>query len=434
MFFSAKIWFLVLFTIKSFCETSLGFNTDLDNFNNFIAELEDTSGTFDDFVIKTEAIFCPERFNCSVREVESRKNILTQLPKDVRIRNESVKIEDMKHLVGVCCSKCSCSDTCFKIGNCCPTKLVNSNNSENTSSIDRHNAYPFRQNIGDVLIECIAASVKSYRNKAIKKLYKSFFMITKCVPLYSNSTLEQNCINPSAYSRKDVGPVTSKTTRLTYWNSHCAECNNDNENTIPWQAHIEFDRDIIYFSNMSSFTYPASIEELYAEIALSHAGDIIYTPPVQVENQMCLRKCNEMPLNGRTRQQIINGSNFLMEACQVFNNPVFVRRGFRTYLYRNIYCFLSQQMQLDTQKEEQECRIGEYFKDTPPQMTALLDYGKTPKTSADLNFIGQSKLSQRKCPCDKIFDHYTVILLFFFFLIFFFLLKLLKVILSSIVI
>ena len=410
--FSVKIWFLVLLINRSLCEEKIVFDISFDNIHDFVVNLGEASRTLYDFVINTQAIFCPERPICSHGGVQQREDILTRLPQDVLIGNKSVKMEEIKSLVGICCLAYSCSETCFRIGNCCPTKLVIANDTADTSSIGQHSGYRYRYDIGEVLTEHIAATVKSYYNKAVSmKHHKSFLMITNCISSYSNSILEQTCMNPSAYSMHDVKPVTSQKTGLTYWNSHCAECNNDIENNVPWPARAEFEHGIVFFANTSGFAYPGSIEELYDRVA--RMEDIIFTPPIPMENQMCMRRTDLLTLHERTRVEIINGSRFLFEACQLFIDPVFFRGSVKTHPYRNIYCFLSQQIQMQSKKELSNCLNEEYFRAVPRQMTALLDLSETPKTSKRVNMIGHGrpKLSHRRCLCDKIFDDYLVIII-----------------------
>ena len=429
MLFPAKSSLFAFIIIRFLCEASVNFDTDFDNVNEFVAKVEEVSETFQDFVIKIEAIFCPERFNCNLEEFEvvSREDILRRLPKTVLIRNETVKLEDMKDLVGVCCFPCSCSEMCYKIGNCCPTKAINANNtaldnnrstvSDNNKSVGRHAGYTQKTN--NVLTECIAATVKSYQKKDIKRNYNSFYMITKCLLPYSNNTVVESCGSPFAFTKHDIVPVTSNKTGFTYWNLHCAECNNDSDTAAPWQGHVEYDLEMIYFGNMSGFTYPSTVEEFYTNTAFSRLGDIRYTPPIPLENQMCLRTCEEMPLNRPYQAHNTNGSNFLMEACHIFDNPVFaVGFRYRIYPYRNIYCYLSQQIRLTdhTEEKELECSYEDLFKFAPPQITALLDFDDTSKTQLNSFDSERTTLSQEKCSCGQIFDTFSVIIIFLIFI------------------
>lgn len=83
-----------------------------------------------------------------------------------------------------------------------------------------------------VKMECIVPSVHSYADKDLpppSKYYSSFFMITQCFEGKSNVVLDKKCQNPTY---KDAGPVTSLTSGHTYWNEHCAACNNDTEKLL----------------------------------------------------------------------------------------------------------------------------------------------------------------------------------------------------------
>lgn len=134
-----------------------------------------------EFIVKIQAIFCPEQQTCYREEMQERNDELNALPATVQVGNKTVRVTNVQAFMGVCCFPCSCSDNCKLDGNCCVPKFISI---ENTMDTDQ------------VKSECIVPSVHSYADKDLpppSKYYSSFFMITQCFEGKSNVVLDEKC-------------------------------------------------------------------------------------------------------------------------------------------------------------------------------------------------------------------------------------------------
>lgn len=94
---------------------------------NFLDELKsNTDGTME-FVVKIQAIFCPEQQTCYREEMQERNDELNALPATVQVGNKTVRVTNVQAFMGVCCFPCSCSDNCKLDGNCCVSKFISIN-------------------------------------------------------------------------------------------------------------------------------------------------------------------------------------------------------------------------------------------------------------------------------------------------------------------
>ena len=122
---------------------------------------------------------------------------------------------------------------------------------------------------GAVRQECIAATARSYRNKADPSHLASFHrdhmysMITDCFHDHTNLTLVAKCQSPDTNTLSDNVPVTSQLTGYTYWNVPCAVCNDDADDVLEWTTTVIMKSIIPYFSNSSmNGMYPDTFEKL----------------------------------------------------------------------------------------------------------------------------------------------------------------------------
>ena len=94
------------------------------NFDDFLAELKTSAGSWLDYVTTMQALFCPNQPVCGADGELKRKDVLSTLPAVLSVGNFTVKPEDIAQSVGVCCLSCSCTDSCRQDDNCCPTKQM----------------------------------------------------------------------------------------------------------------------------------------------------------------------------------------------------------------------------------------------------------------------------------------------------------------------
>ena len=94
------------------------------SFGDFLADLKNTAESWVDYVTKIQALFCPDQPVCGYHGPLDRKDVLGTIPAALILRNATVKLEDVHNFVGICCLPCSCSDSCWQNGNCCPSKQL----------------------------------------------------------------------------------------------------------------------------------------------------------------------------------------------------------------------------------------------------------------------------------------------------------------------
>ncbi|MEW8486485.1 MAG: hypothetical protein AB2705_14995, partial [Candidatus Thiodiazotropha sp.] len=206
------IRFAFLFSI--ILETCQSERYSLKNIRNFVVQLRNDSESMAEYAAKIQAIFCPEQPFCGALLSDSKQNVINSLPAMVTVENRTVMIDELKSFVRICCFPCSCEDTCKYDNNCCLTKIFDHNtlNDKLTSSKSS---------------ECIASSSKSYKNKRVLgPAYSKYFMTTQCFS-DTNASVKAKCETPNPYDLTDTIPVTSLSSGHTYWNKHCALCNND---------------------------------------------------------------------------------------------------------------------------------------------------------------------------------------------------------------
>ena len=95
-----------------------------ENFDEFLRDVKTTADSLLDYVIKTQALFCPNQPVCGADGELERKDVLGTLPAVMSIGDVSVNVGDIADSVDVCCLPCSCSDSCWKVNNCCASKQL----------------------------------------------------------------------------------------------------------------------------------------------------------------------------------------------------------------------------------------------------------------------------------------------------------------------
>ena len=395
---------------------------EFNSIYNFILDLRNNSDNLLNYVSQIQAIFCPEQPICSGDRIQDRSLVIRNESEYLRIGSYSVKLEAVHAFVGVCCLPCSCEDICHEHGYCCLTKFLNipgivwgasdihifndksdtgfANATSDTTTLNDANVTKFVQS------ECITASVKSYINKdTVSALQPSFFMITHCFN-ESNNIQIAKCQNPSADDMNDTVPVTSLRTGYTYWNKHCAFCNNDIDDVLEWKSIAHFENHLSFFANTSTISaYPKTTDELHR--LLVYMGDILYTPPFPMDDKRCLSALQdcEKPDFGEMMPDL----RWLKEPCRQFTSPVQIEvKESSIFPFRNIFCFFCRKRVL-MPKADVYCNSElEIEKDISIRMTALLDYKSTadPKSFTDLR--AGLEFGNRKCSCNEIYDRHLV--------------------------
>ena len=95
-----------------------------ENFDEFLKEVKATADSMLDYVTKMQALFCSNQPVCGADGELERKDVLGTLPAMMSIGDVTVNVGDIADSVDVCCLPCSCSDSCWKVNNCCATKQL----------------------------------------------------------------------------------------------------------------------------------------------------------------------------------------------------------------------------------------------------------------------------------------------------------------------
>lgn len=361
-------------------------DADFQSIYNFVLELKNDSDTILEYVAKVQAIFCPDLPICDLKGPRERNDILKTVSEAIVTGNRTIWLEDIPTFVGACCLPCSCSSTCFEASNCCPTKYYSTTDA----------------NIKPAITECIPATAKGYiisSNEDIQ--FARYYMVIKCFEDKSDTLTLSKCETPNARSFNDTGPVTSVKTGKTYWNIHCAVCNNDAADLAEWETNVEFKHDFVFTHSW----YPNSFEELHPYLYV--LGNIIYKPPsnLLVEILQCLHKDKDggrsCPKNDDEKNSY--DDSFIFDLCQQFYNPVFT--GSYKVPLMNIFCLFCQENLIST-PEETDCNWLEDFRSSPGEMTALLNY-KTDGKDIKLNTYEDGTENQG-CSCAQVYDNYQV--------------------------
>ena len=358
---------------------------------NFVRQLRDNSDSIHEYVSMVQAIFCPEQPICDDGDVVYSSDMLATPPASLTVDNDTLRFNDIKDFLGVCCLPCSCSATCQEDDICCPTKYY--------SSDPPNKEFAKR--------ECIAATVDSYTRPAmISAKIPRYFMSTKCFKDTSNSSLVSDCETPDNHNPEETVPVTSVRTGRTYWNKQCAVCNNDAENLQQWSAMIILRSNAFIYFDVTRpvlFSKINSLRDLH--VALARFADILYIPPVAMDSNRCFERhvcitcANQQELENKTEL------SFLQETCEQVYNPVYLS-GAKDNVYLNIFCFLC--------LVHDEKLLKPLEKIMAKQMSAVLDYRSTAKPRSrlsDKHHRHHFEEEQTMCPCDKFYDHYKVSIL-----------------------
>ena len=265
--------------------------------------------------------------------------------------------------------------------------------------------------------ECVAATLRSYIHKKdiARHLLSNrkghlYRMTTNCFKHEDNLTLLANCQNPNIEMFSDIVeivPVTSRRTGHTYWNRACAACNNDADDVMEWLSTLIIKRMIPYFTN-SPFAakYPDTLEEMFDLMTSPRLADIIYTPPVSMADNLCMRRENVPTFYCENSSDEIewDTTNWIFKSCRQLFSPVY--RSSRVYYYMNVFCYLCG-TRIELNDKKQTCSRENADKASHGSLSALLDYKPGTETSRPHDIV--PRFLQGRCGCSEIYDPYQVI-------------------------
>ena len=269
-FFANRVLFIFLLiaATKYSATNDLESTENIEDFLNSIIQFRDVSGTLEQYATQVRSLFCPEQPICGDSVEKNRTNVLRNLSVFMGFGTNATRVEDVFNVVGACCLPCACDlKTCTENGNCCPSKLITDvvstkpdDDVPNVPNGVSDSNYTFSRLRGNdtkpTYSECIKAIRGSYVDRDVFHLERdstipSYFMITQCFGNNASDLTIKKCHHPSGNVFEETVPVTSLVTRRIYWNTHCARCNNDGSNFVPWDSTVRFNFGIAYFYDHS---------------------------------------------------------------------------------------------------------------------------------------------------------------------------------------
>ena len=384
-----------------------------DDIFDFAIGLKDESDNILNYASWIQALFCPNQPVCTADGTKTSSDVLATLPKNVQIGTELYQIKDVHNIVGACCLSCSCDTrSCNEDANCCLSKIF-LDALEDNPDLDDHNS---KDNFGHlnsvfenknataVNSKCVKASWLSYRDEDAIEIeadldIPGYSMITRCFEANTKELDQAKCQNPAEFEDAfEMLPVTSLDTGRIYWSTHCAQCNNDEKNILPWNASVEFNTGIAYFVNTTDKSYDNVYEypDNFSGISqfISKAGGIFYTPPFAQNDKLCLQRYGLYTCNR------LNG-NWLEKACDSIYSPFMIEAFRQRRLpYQNIFCYFCRHVYIKPNANRTCGYVKDNFKYKLEGISALLDFTTT---RGDDSALITSTIRD-KCACEEIYD------------------------------
>ena len=272
-----------------------------------------------------------------------------------------------------CCAPCSCEDTCWELGNCCP---------------DKHHIKTPDATCDDSMTKTSATAL--YRRR--------YFVVGDCPAATKNATLVERCKLRNKSSIEDYMWVSDKTTGKIFGNKYCALCNGVPESsswrmrttctgilTVPISEAVEY-----ILSNSSCGIINESPERLIDETNKYACHLPQYT------------KCNQ---TGAWGQYVEN----IDIACNAFTSVFLHYKDLNQGVaYKNMFCYVcntgTNQPTLCS-KPNRPDRISS----TGISFSALLQLTSLTESEKTSNTV------ERGCGIGEIMDTFTVCVMFFCF-------------------
>ncbi|XP_048754794.1 uncharacterized protein LOC125665879 [Ostrea edulis] len=171
------------------------------------------------------------------------------------------------------CSDCTCRDDCYQKANCCPSKILEDIQYENS----RLKKFP-----------SLCSATELIRSKKKPRAYRTYgyWMVGTCPIWYPKNTIYNNCVDNISLSA-DISvhyPVTSFATNVTYKNIYCALCHGeDRSQVLRWKMSVKID-----FKQLDDFPYIGqSDEEIFKGFAENNSDfHLVFEPPESVRDSV----------------------------------------------------------------------------------------------------------------------------------------------------
>ena len=282
-------------------------------------------------------------------------------------RNASKRLKDDTKTA--CCGYCSCSDNCWKRGNCC---------------VDKQNII-----VQQPLESCVEVMVKTGGFHGKPKNLPRYYVIQSC-PM-TNDTLTENCSGNVQSSLEDFIWVTDERTNKLYNNKYCAECHGV-VNYIKWKVGTDC---LVPMDGQKSPT-----DVINGVISMC---SLFVLPPEGTDERVNRCFVSELGTCNVTRKWQ-NYDQALETACNDFNQIYYQEDGFQAY-YKNVYCFLCNSRDQEVQ-DVCTASIQPISKTDLIGFTAILDFDLI-ESEKEARADDEAKQS-RVCPIDEIKDPFQV--------------------------
>ena len=378
----------------------------------YVSKIYDENETFEQNMLTIQSAFCPNQTMC--RDDEPLRSEADSTNNSY-IDEESMHTDDLigkttrldlLSRLDICCTSCSCDESCFETGDCCLSMILKKNPNKSLSQTEMNVT---KAKTGRIIQECIVASSESYINKQTPIKLISYLMVAQCFLDRTNESLVKKCESPDYNIVNEAYPVNSLTSGLSYWNMFCSICNEDADRLERWR---KIDIPDIQMPPMSPQTSDFNR-------TVSRMGKAMFIPPTNISVKSCIR--HQDTEGCYKNSSTVDGFNhtYLQEACNRFFSPVLTK----STIYANIFCFLCANTKDVTRKEvtlsggeKGACNfeLAQFsafdvllqFKDT------RTDSGGTESQAPDADrMFPEIKLNGNLgtiCPCVGFFDMYRV--------------------------
>ena len=281
------------------------------------------------------------------------------------------KDEQIGYRQASCCANCSCEDSCWETGTCCPDKEY---------IVKRE---PVRR--------CRVSVVKAGKNKSVYNGITfgiwAYYIIDYCPESEQNISIINKCTLSDIDHISDYRWVSDYVTGNIYQNKFCAACHG-RVGLTEWQ--LETSCKNVLFSNFSHLN----------SLLLSDECDIINREPGTEINNM-YRRC-AIPFYTRCNQTGLwtKYDPDIKWACDIHNSEFFEYNNREVIVYKNAFCYACNVPGIENAPTT--CLyINEVEQFT---FTALIDYKRYEKLSSEW----QSPNINMPCEVDEIMDQYMV--------------------------
>lgn len=224
------------------------------------------------------------------------------------------------------------------------------------------------------------------------------YVVTTCSRSFSGSPeVQRKCQNQNNVSDPLMAvPVTDASTRITYRNRYCAECNNAGPTTLKsWLIQMDCDFNSVNVSNSfiwDNLVYSPELNKWGVFMAATdfHQCDLQFDLPPYLENKV--RKCRANVITTCAR----NWSRMAVKrACESYTAIMY---GNNDKVFRNPHCALCNHISVD----RMSCNVGiSGRKKKPFSFALLLDVNQS-----DGDQVGVSRPRGEVCGSNQKYDPY----------------------------